>query len=68
MKTTGRRYESEMDAPFVRSTDSHVVTPRHQGRTMSGKFLSPLGLRCLYDGAERRPGDGQCGRDGPAAG
>ena len=59
MKTTGREYESEMDTPpFIRSIDSHAVTPRHQHRTVSGKFLSLRGIRCLHGGAERRLGDG----------
>jgi hypothetical protein len=61
-------YGSEMDTPLARSTDSHAVTSRRQRRTVFVKLLSLRGILYLHGGAERRPGDGRCGRDGPAAG
>lgn len=68
MNTTGRRYEREMDTPLAKSTDSHAVTSRRQRRTVFGKLLSLHGVQYLHGGAERRPGDGRCGRDGTGCG
>lgn len=67
MKTTGKDTRAKWRPPFIRSTDSHAITPRHQYRTVSGKFLPLRGIHCLHDGGARRLGDGRCGRDGQAA-